>query len=267
MKKWMRIVLWILFTAAVVTVFVFAIQAENARELKAPKISIHVEGENAFLTENELLDRLKIRHLFTDKQAVNALRIRYVEHAIESMAEVKHVKVFKEIGSDWHIELELRKPIARIFNTSGQSYYLDQDGFMMNRSRLHTARVLVFSGSISDRYSPQSIYHFINNDSLKSSRKIDQIYRISNYVCNDPLLHKMIGQAYLEKDGDFILIPLIGDQQITFGSARSDREVRDKFDRLLKFYKEAMPHEGWDKYSEISVKYEGQIVCRKRKGA
>jgi hypothetical protein len=25
-----------------------------------------------------------------------------------------------------------------------------------------------------------------------------------------------------------------------------------------------MPYEGWNKYSEISVKYEGQIVCRKR---
>jgi len=105
----------------------------------------------------------------------------------------------------------------------------------------------------------------INNDSLKSIKKIDEIYRISSYVCNDTLMSKLIGQVYLEKNGDFILIPLLGDQKIIFGSAYSEQEINEKFDRLRVFYEEAMPYEGWDKYNEISVKYEGQIVCRKRR--
>jgi cell division protein FtsQ len=135
---------------------------------------------------------------------------------------------------------------------------------MMYRSALHTARTLVFSGYIPDPYNPRLHCDFINNSNLKSSQKIGQIYRISNYVCNDPLMHKLIGQVYLEPDGDFILIPLLGEQQIVFGPARSTEEVSDKFERLSHFYKEALPHEGWNKYKEISVKYEGQIVCRKK---
>ena len=99
---------------------------------------------------------------------------------------------------------------------------------------------------------------------MKSIRNLDDIYRISNYVCNDPILHKMIGQVYRENNGDFVLIPIVGDQKIILGTAQSDAVVKDKFERLLDFYKEAMPFEGWNKYSEISVKYEGQIVCRKR---
>jgi cell division protein FtsQ len=78
-------------------------------------------------------------------------------------------------------------------------------------------------------------------------------------------MSKLIGQVYLEKNGDFILIPLLGDQKIIFGSAYSEQEIKEKFDRLKVFYEEAMPYEGWDKYDEISVKYEGQIVCRKRR--
>jgi cell division protein FtsQ len=74
----------------------------------------------------------------------------------------------------------------------------------------------------------------------------------------------MIGQVYREKNGDFVLIPIVGDQKINLGTANSDEDVKDKFERILEFYKEAMPYEGWNKYSEISVKYEGQIVCRKR---
>jgi cell division protein FtsQ len=77
-------------------------------------------------------------------------------------------------------------------------------------------------------------------------------------------LQKLIGQVYLENDGDFVLVPLIGDQKIVFGTAYSEEEVKEKFKRLKIFYREAIPFEGWSKYNEISVKYDGQIVCRKR---
>jgi cell division protein FtsQ len=263
MKNWMKISLWILVAAGVVTILVFANNEENEKKYDIPEVSIHVDGD-AFLTEPELIDRLKLHRLIEQNQLVENLNIRKIEYVISRMPEVKHVKVFKRIGNKWDIQLILRKPIARIFNKLGQSFYLDEDGFLMNRSSLHTARVLVFSGFIKDRFSPNSIDKIINNDSLKSIRNLDDIYRISNYVCNDPILHKMIGQVYREKNGDFVLIPIVGDQKINLGTANSDADVKDKFERLLEFYKEAMPYEGWNKYSEISVKYEGQIVCRKR---
>jgi cell division protein FtsQ len=263
MKNWMKISLWILVAAGVVTILVFANNEENEKKYDIPEVSIHVDGD-AFLTEPELIDRLKLHRLIEQNQQVGNLNIRKIEYVISRMPEVKHVKVFKRIGNKWDIQLILRKPIARIFNKLGQSFYLDENGFMMNRSSLHTARVLVFSGFIKDHFSPNSIDKIINNDSLKSIRNLDDIYRISNYVCNDPILHKMIGQVYREKNGDFVLIPIVGDQKINLGTANSDADVKDKFERLLEFYKEAMPYEGWNKYSEISVKYEGQIVCRKR---
>jgi cell division protein FtsQ len=264
MKIWLLRIFWLLLIGGVSVVFYFVQQSEQQTQLAEPRISIHAEDENAFLTEEELLDRLQLRQLFRRKMRVNQLQIHSIERSIAAMAEVKNVNVFKHIGPHWEVKLELRKPIARIFNTSGQSYYLDQDGFMMYRSRLHTARVLVFSGAIRDVYNPRVNCDFINNSNLKSSQKIDQIYRISNYVCNDPLMQQLIGQVYLEPDGDFILIPMVGDQQIIFGPARNTKEVSDKFERLTHFYKEALPREGWNKYKEISVKYDGQIVCRKK---
>ena len=179
------------------------------------------------------------------------------------MEEVKSVKVFKNIGSTWNINVQLRKPIARIFNLSQNSYYLDDEGFTINRTDLHTARVLVISGNILENLKNQSVKEIINNDSLKSIRKLDDIYRISNYVCSDPFFNALIGQVYLEMNGDFLLIPLVGSQTILFGSAKSDEEVKDKFNRLKVFYKEGMPQEGWAKYNTIIVKYEGQIVGRK----
>jgi cell division protein FtsQ len=262
-KKWLKICFWILILGGVITVFVFANKEENKKTIESPAISIHVDGET-FLTEEELITRLRNLGLLTLNQKNEQLDIRKIERKINLMEEVKNVDVFREIGNKWNIRVELRKPIARIFNTTNQTYYIDEDGFLMRRSPNHTARVIVFSGYLHDRFLKGSIHDFINNDSLKSIKKLDDVFRISNYVCKHPLMYKLIGQVYLKKDGDFVLIPLVGDQKIVFGTANTDEEVAEKFSRLTTFYKEAISFEGWNKYSEISVKYDGQIVCRKR---
>lgn len=262
-KKWLKICFWVFILGGTITVFVFANQEEEKKIIESPAISIHVDGET-FLTEEELTTRLRNSGLLTKNQKNDQLDIRKIERKIALMEEVKNVVVFREIGKKWNIRVELRKPIARIFNTTNQTYYIDEDGFLMSRSPNHTARVIVFSGFLDDRFLKGSINDFINNDSLKSIKKLDDVFRISNYVCKHPLMYKLIGQVYLERDGDFVLIPLVGDQKIVFGTANTDEEVSEKFSRITTFYQEAISFEGWNKYSEISVKYDGQIVCRKR---
>ena len=263
MKKIFLIIFWVLFAVGLILTLFFA-NTENINDVaKKPDISIHVEGENTFLTESELLDRLIYKRLYQKNMKVNFVNVKKIEAAIIKMEEVKKVRAYKNIGNSWNIDVELRNPIARIFTLSQKAYYLDDEGFTMGRSSLHTAHVLVFSGFITEIMEKASVKEIINNDSLKSIRKLDDIYRISNYVCKDSLMNALIGQVYLEKNGDFILIPLVGKQTILFGSANSDEVVADKFNRLKVFYKEGMPHEGWEKYNTIIVKYEGQIVCRK----
>ncbi len=267
MKKWLKITLLALVSLLTVVLLVFSLMKEFERKLNVPKITVHVDGADAFLNEKELYERIITNHWFAENQTSNTLNIRKIEQGIASMEEVKRVRVFKKIGGDWHVEAWLRKPIARIFKKNGESYYLDSDGFTISKTNLHTANVLLFSGEINEQIKGENVQEIINNDSLKNIRILDEIYRISNYVCNDPILHALIGQAYLEKNGDFVLIPLVGDQKIIFGSAYSTDQIEDKFKRLKVFYKEGLPYEGWDKYSEINLKYEGQIVCRKRSSA
>ena len=263
MKKVLTLIFFVLLGIGIIIILVFATKENSHALAKKPTISIHVDGENAFLTNKELLDRLAFKKLFTYGDSMDKINTKKIEDFISSMEEVKSVKVFKNIGNTWNINVKLRRPIARIFSLYQQSFYIDEEGFTINRSNLHTARVLVFSGNITENLKKESVEKIINNDSLKSIRKLDDIYRISNYVCNDSFFSGLIGQVYLEMNGDFLLIPLVGSQTILFGSANSDEEVKDKFNRLKVFYKEGIPNEGWEKYNTIIVKYEGQIVGRK----
>ena len=263
MKNWMRFLFWCLLFIGVALILFFEHKKESNSPLNDPDIKITVQGIDTFLTKKEVLNRLKTHQVFEKGKGVVSLNIFKTEAALDTMPEVRSVNVYKGLMGSWSIDLELVKPLARIFPKDQKSFYLDADGNKMKRSSLHTARVLVFSGFIPDRIDSENINVIINNDSLKSIRLLDDIYRISNYVCKDPLLQSLIGQVYCDENQEFIMIPVVGKQKIVFGKASSVKEVEEKFQRLKVFYKEAMPFEGWNKYSEISLKYEGQVVCRK----
>ena len=263
MKNWMRFLLWFLLFTGVAIILFFEHKKEAVVALNDPEIKITVFGTDTFLTHKEVLNRLKTHQIFEKGNEVLSLDIFKTEATLDTMPEVRHVQVYKGLKGAWSIDLELIKPLARIFPEGNKSFYLDADGNKMGRSSIHTARALVFSGEIPDRIDSENVNLIINNDSLKSIKLLDDIYRISNYVCKDPLLQSLIGQVYCDKNHEFIMIPVVGKQKIVFGKARSVKEVEEKFQRLKVFYQEAMPFEGWNKYSEISLKYEGQVVCRK----
>lgn len=263
MKKWLKTTLWSLFVVGIV-VLLSAIQtAIEDKTVSNRTIRIHVTDENALLNKAELIARLKHKNLLFDGQTMKQLNIGKIEYSIRNMEEVKSVSVFNYLNGTWNIEVQLRKPIAHVYNTKDENFYICEDGEKISGDLNHIARVLIATGSISDLFSQENIHTIINNDSLKTIRQLDEVYRISNYVCNDPLMQSFIGQIHRKENGDFVLIPLVGKQKIVFGTASSDQEVEKKFEKLKVFYQKAMPYVGWDVYSEISLKYDEQIVCRR----
>lgn len=267
MKNWIRIALWSIFGLGIVALIISIGAIQSKRVLAEPDIVVVKSGENPFITDVELLQLLERKGLYHEGMRREELKIAEIEKMITEISQVKNVNVYMEIGSNWKIEVELRNPVARIFNTSGESFYLDDDGEIVSTTTTHTARVLVVTGAINDRKNGYSVTEIINNDSLKSILSLDDIYRISNYVCYDPFFRSMIGQIHLEKNGDFILTPIVGDQKLVFGKAETDKEVEEKFSKLKIFYDEAMPSVGWQTYTEINLKYEEQIVCKTKPNA
>ena len=86
--------------------------------LLKPVISIKVKGENVFLTESELYARLRLKKYVYNKQIAAKLPIHEIEKFISEMTEVKSVKVYKKHGAKWLIDVVLKSPIARVFDSN-----------------------------------------------------------------------------------------------------------------------------------------------------
>jgi cell division protein FtsQ len=72
----------------------------------------------------------------------------------------------------------------------------------------------------------------------------------------------MIEQIYIDKNGDVILSPRIGNHKVIFGDLK---DIEVKFNKLYTFYKNIAPEKGWERYSEVNLKYNNQIVCKLKK--
>lgn len=261
MKGKLKIVAWALFAAAIIAVLVLARKTQDEAIVHDPNVSISVVDENAFLTEEELLIRLKRQNLFYPNQLMKNLNTTAIEANIRKMHEVEEVNVFKQLGGNWGIKLKVRQPYARIFNQFGESFYIDSKGATMNPTPNFTPRILVFTGSIKDKSDTLLVSDIEADPKLKNERSLDEIFHIAKVIHENPFLSAQISQVHRDKWGDFILIPRVGSQQIVLGPAPTERDISEKLKKLVVFYNYGLPYVGWNKYKTINLKYRNQVVC------
>lgn len=145
MAKWIKIALWSVFTIGVVVLLVMVRSIQNERVLEKPEIIVEKLGEDPFLTDKELLSKLKLEGLFWDGMRREELKLEAIENYISNISQVDEVKVYTQIGNHWQIKVKLKRPIVRVFNKYGESFYLDEKGTIMQTTRSHTARSIVAS--------------------------------------------------------------------------------------------------------------------------
>jgi len=264
MKKILKIALLTVIFGGTVFLLVAANQKMGEQRMEGPVIDLTVKDGIVLLTEKELLNELYTLRLFQDSILKTDLKITEIEEYIEGMNEVLTADVYMKLDNKWHIDVKTRRPIARVIANGIDDFYIDNEYHLMRLSPYAKPKILAFTG-LEQLISVEMGYdEIINNDSLKTKLKMDQIYRISSYVCNDVFYNAQIVQVHYTKSDGFVLIPRVGDHRIVFGAAESDEMVRDKFKKLTTFYDEVIPYEGWSKYESINLKFKDQIVAKKK---
>jgi len=266
LKKVLKIAAWVIFIAALGFTMKFTADRHENRVMKFPEIIIESNADNAFLMVDDVKERLKYKNIKLEQLKRNEINSDLIESIIMEMYEVQSACVHINLDDTWIVNMELRKPISRIFNKKGDSFYLDEHGKKMPISPLYSAHVLPFTGEIDEIFDGSNVQELINSESLKTQSLLPQMYYLSEYVCKDPFLSGLIAQVFVNKKGDFVLIPIVGNHKIIFGNADTRARVKEKFEKLLVFYRDALPYAGWSKYESINLKYKKQVVCKKRIG-
>jgi cell division protein FtsQ len=163
------------------------------------------------------------------------------------------------IDGTLHIYADQRNPIMRVMANNGGDYYVDDDGVVVRRRNLYTPRLHIVGGNVN---ISQSMLNGVSvlDTSIKNSILKD-IFRLVSYINNDNFWSAQIDQIFVDWQDEIDLIPRVGSHIVHLGTAEN---FEGKLRNLEVFYEKVLPGVGWNKYSNISLAFKDQIVCRRR---
>jgi cell division protein FtsQ len=256
---WSGLVIGLLFTMG------FVNREQDSLLCKELKVDVDQEEDLYFL------DNLDVARLITERgdsivgQPKATVNVTEIEKALNSHPNISNAEVFLSVNGEMKVEVKQRKPVLRVINADGDSYYIDKDGKLMPLSEKYSAKVLIVNGAIAEPFIKRYMYSVedIGKDSLlKASSILDEAFAMANYINADDFWKAQIGQIYVNPDKDLEIVPMAGDQKIIFGDTT---QMDEKFRKLMTFYQQGLNTTGWwNKYSTINLKFKNQIVCTKK---
>ncbi len=262
MKRGIHIALWAIAAVSSLVLLGFVNQAQE--ELVCADLVIRIDRSNGnYFIDEEDIHAMVYHEIDTILgKSISRIKSERLERKIGNHPAVSNAEVFKTIDGQLFIEVAQRTPIVRIFNTEGESFYIDSTGKLMPPSPNYTSRVLIANGYIEDSFVDLSEENARNvSDSVEAKSYIDDVFTYAEYIRKDPFWNAQIEQLYVNKDFEVELIPRVGNHRIVFGDAVS---IKEKFDKLKVFYFKGLNKTGWNEYSVINLKYANQVVCTKR---
>jgi cell division protein FtsQ len=172
-----------------------------------------------------------------------------IEEEIEKLPAILKADVYKLMVNEngaykgtLVVKVKHREPVLRVIASSG-SYYLDEFGMKIPVSTNYATNVMVASGSISEGFAVEQLLPFVL------------------YIEDNDFWKAQIQQIYVEEDGDVLLSPLVGDHIIELGDLNN---YRWKLHIMSAFYKQVLAKNNWDKYEMVSLKYNNQVVAKRK---
>ena len=262
MRTFLNILFWI---AAIAYYFVaLSFVTERRHELVCTTVKINVVDSirSRFVTADDISLMVDNRtHKLTGVR-FDSINIPKLEQRLVDFPPIRRAVIYKNLNGTVHIDVMQRTPVVRVINRYGESFYLDERGELLRHSNRYCAHVLVASGDIKLRPERQAYNVLTAADNTPGTRNImRELFDLANYINSDRFWKAQIQQIYVNENGDFELIPLVGAHLIIFGAFDKPEA---KFAKLKSFYRNGLNVKGWNTYDKINLKYEGQTVATKR---
>lgn len=229
--------------------------SENCKKVE---IIIKDSLTNGFVTSGKIFSLVHNENQAILGKSVSEIDIQKIEADLRSIRELNSVEVYKTIDGVLHVDADQRDPMVRILTSYGNSYYIDDSGEIIPHKSSYTPRVIVVSGNIE---VPDNIISSGNINAMDEDSDLRSIINLVTALNSSELWSSQVEQVWITEKGNVELVPRVGNQIIKFGKSR---DFEQRLRNLEAFYENTIDEVGWNKYREINLMYDGQIVCKKR---
>jgi cell division protein FtsQ len=215
---------------------------------------VHIEINNLY--ENHFIDEADVMKLVEGSGqsikgiGIDQINLKSIEDKIKSDKHILEAELYGDLKGNLIVNVELRRPIARIVQSDALDAYIAEDGVIMPVSEKYSTRVILLSGSY--------VKKLIQSEDLNSTEEGQQLMSMIEFINEDKFWKAQIAQLDISSEGEITIYPQVTGQRVEFGKPD---DIESKFKKLMIFYKEILPQRGWTKYQRVNLEYEGQIIA------
>jgi len=241
MKRIRKILLWALLLLYFPIMLSFVGEHQEGVVCRDVVVTVKDSADTRFVTGAEIREAVLGKYKNTLGKELTSVSMYEIENFIKKHPAIKTCEVYQTIGGFLRVDLEQHLPLIRVFENN-RTYYIDEDGQEMPVFDNFSARVLVVSGELDG--------------------KMDDLFRLARIFRNDPFWDAQIEQVYVKRNGDFVMVPRVGDHLILLGPPE---RVEEKLRNLRALYKQGLSPREWNNYQVINLKFKGQVLCSKKR--
>ena len=235
--------------------FVMITAIKSKKESYSSRLNINIndyeKGKSMLLKEDIQLIIERVFGYDLVGVSIDDIKLLEVERLLENVPMIKEANVYIDALNKINVEVSQREAVLRVIDKYDNSYYLDESGVRMPKSKHFTPRVLIANGNISE----------YNDEEFKAETGVlHDLYKLALLIKEDTFLNAQIEQLYVNKKGEIEMSPKVGKQNILFGNF-SNAEA--KFKNLKIFYEDGIPYKGWNIYKTIDLRFDGQVIGKK----
>jgi cell division protein FtsQ len=239
-----------------ITLLIAAIGRKKKEVCSGYQVTITGARQNFFVDQKDILKLLAAASGGNIKgKPLSEIRMKMLEELLEDNEWMDDAELWFDNKNWLNIKVTEREPVARVFTTAGNSWYIDSSIKRMSLSDKMTARVPVFTGFPEKK-------NWTGNDSAL----MYEIKTIAKFVLQNEFWNSQVAQLDIINCGfncwQFEMIPVVGNHTVRLGNAE---HIAEKFNRLYVFYQQVMSKSGFDRYPVLDVQYKGQVVASKEK--
>lgn len=213
-------------------------------------IELDNETENHFLDEADVLRLVNAGQSTLIGTTMDRIDLKKLEDKLKYDRHILDAEIFGDLKGNLVVKVELRRPVARIVRENAPDAYIAEDGTIMGVSEKYTSRVVLLSGSFTNK--------LVDSGNMYEIEEGRNIMDMITFINDDRFWKSQVAQMNVEGSGDITIYPQVTGQRVEFGKPEN---IGSKFRKLMIFYKEILPTRGWTKYERVNLKYEGQIIA------
>ncbi len=259
MSKTVRIIIntfsAVIIAGAIVMAYLAGVSCRGPLECRGLNVVIADSSVNRFVTEAEIRKFLDREYGQYIGERLDSIDLARIEDIIDGRSAVDKSQAYTTRDGLLNITVTQRTPVVRFQKADG-GFYADAEGFVFPLQSSYSSRVQIIDGEIP--LKANSGYKGEIADE-KERQWLHKVLNVVNYMENSRVWKDKIVQITVRNGGELVMVPRKGNERFDFGQPDM---IEEKFERMEMYYSHILPEKGSEAYTDVCVKYDGQIICK-----